>query len=240
MQIVILCGGLGTRLGDISKKVPKSMVPFNGKPFLEHLLRFFSQQGFRNFLLCTGYKREIIENYFQDGSSLGISITYSVETEPLGTGGALLNAQELFEEQFILLWGDNFINIDFREYLERFLSDKQLKIAASVYKEDRPPYLVEPCNTKVENGYVTAYEKNTTKEGFKHVDTGGFYMKKEILNEFDYKKGEVVSFETEVYPILIRKYPVVAFTVPRQFDIGTPERIEQFQLFLNENRHLFN
>jgi D-glycero-alpha-D-manno-heptose 1-phosphate guanylyltransferase len=117
MEAMILAGGFGTRLKTVIADLPKPMAPVGGKPFLEHLLLFLSQQAISKFVLCTGYKHEIIEKYF--GSSFqGIPVEYSIETEPLGTGGAVQNAlMHITGESFLLLNGDTFFGIDVAELI---------------------------------------------------------------------------------------------------------------------------
>src|SRR6266568_5129480 len=101
MQAVVLAGGLGTRLRPLTKEVPKPMAPVNGLPYLEYQLRLLAAQGFLSTLILTGYLSEQIENYFQGGSSLGLTLRYSREPAPLGTGGALRHAGALLEDRFV-------------------------------------------------------------------------------------------------------------------------------------------
>jgi D-glycero-alpha-D-manno-heptose 1-phosphate guanylyltransferase len=104
-EAVILAGGLGTRLRDVVEEVPKSMAPVNGKPFLSYILDHLSAYKFTRIVLATGYKNEAIVSYFGDhyGSA---KLIYSVEKEPLGTGGALLLASSLVESEdfFVFNW----------------------------------------------------------------------------------------------------------------------------------------
>ena len=92
MQAVILAGGLGTRLGALTRDVPKPMMPVAGKPYLEHQLRWLSKQGITKILLLTGYLGEQIQTYFGNGSAWGLEIRYSREQTPMGTGGGLRDA----------------------------------------------------------------------------------------------------------------------------------------------------
>src|SRR3989338_4163835 len=115
MQAVVLCGGLGTRLRPLTEKVPKPMVELNGKPFLEHLVLFLKKQGFSEFLFLSSYHHEKIESHFGNGKKFGVNIAYSVEEKLLGTGGALLNAEQKLGEEFLLVNGDTFLPINFRE-----------------------------------------------------------------------------------------------------------------------------
>lgn len=99
-QVVILAGGLGTRLRNVLQDIPKPMADIQGKPFLEYLLKLLVQNGYHNFLFLVGYKNGIIKDYFGDGSKFGVSIDYSNEESPLGTGGALFNAWMNYQMSF--------------------------------------------------------------------------------------------------------------------------------------------
>ena len=98
IQAVILAGGLGTRLKNISKDLPKVMMDINGKPFLEWVIRAYINSGITEIILATGYKSNYIKQYFKDGSSLGARIQYSEESKKLGTGGAIKNTEKLISE----------------------------------------------------------------------------------------------------------------------------------------------
>src|SRR5690242_229368 len=100
---IILAGGFGTRLQSVVRDIPKPMAEISGKPFLEYLLRYLEQQGIKKSILSIGYKWETIQHHFGDSFG-GMKLEYSVESEPLGTGGAILKAvQSTDEEKFFVL-----------------------------------------------------------------------------------------------------------------------------------------
>ena len=123
-QAVILAGGFGTRLSHIVSDVPKPMAPINDIPFLEYIIKQLQSQGFDNFLFLTGFKSEIIENHFKD---LKNSV-FIKEESALGTGGAILNAFNQLYDDFFVINGDTFFDIDF-SILEDFGKDKPCTIA---------------------------------------------------------------------------------------------------------------
>jgi D-glycero-alpha-D-manno-heptose 1-phosphate guanylyltransferase len=112
MEAIVLAGGFGTRLKTVVSDIPKSMAPIGKKPFLEYLFHYLSHYNISNLILCTGYKHESILTYF--GSSFNnIPLSYSIENEPLGTGGALIKALSLIKDpHFIVINGDSFFKID--------------------------------------------------------------------------------------------------------------------------------
>lgn len=113
----VLAGGLGTRLRPLTEEMPKPMVPVAGRPFLWHQLARLAEGGVSDFVLAVGYKAEQIRAFFGDGSAFGWRVRYSVETTPLGTGGALRNALPLLGERFLALNGDTYLGLDWAPFL---------------------------------------------------------------------------------------------------------------------------
>lgn len=115
MEAIILAGGFGTRLQSVVSDVPKPMAPVAGNPFLQYLLDELDEQGFTKVILAVGYKKECIMEYFQNQYK-NIQIVYSVENEPLGTGGCIQQAMQFVDEDFVfVLNGDTMFKIDFNQ-----------------------------------------------------------------------------------------------------------------------------
>jgi NDP-sugar pyrophosphorylase family protein len=127
-QAVILCGGLGTRLRPMTYDIPKSMVPINDRPFLEYLVEHFKSRGVTSFVFCAGHLHKHIKDHFGDGSSFDIKIRYSIEEEPLGTGGALLKASALLDDRFYVSYGDSLLPIDLAPMVELYDSTPALGV----------------------------------------------------------------------------------------------------------------
>jgi histidinol-phosphate phosphatase family protein len=115
-QVAILAGGMGTRLRERSGDLPKPMVPVLGKPVLYHQIELCRKHGFTNIALLVGYRNEKIVEYFGDGTTLGVKLRYSIETQPRGTAGALRDALPMLSDRFLLLYGDTFIDVDLRNF----------------------------------------------------------------------------------------------------------------------------
>src|SRR5713226_9914788 len=118
-QALILAGGLGKRLRAAYANAPKSLAPVAGRPFLDYLMRWLQVSGFSNVVLCVGYKAEQIRERYQDGRHWGLRISYSVEKEPLGTAGAIKNAEALLQgNAFLVLNGDSFTDVSLRDLVQ--------------------------------------------------------------------------------------------------------------------------
>ena len=115
--VVIMAGGLGTRLYPLTQETPKPMLPINGKPILERIIEKLISQGFQNFYISINYLGAQIKEYFQDGVKWDISIKYIEETKRLGTAGALFQLKEIINKPFIVMNGDIITDLDFRKFL---------------------------------------------------------------------------------------------------------------------------
>ncbi|EEP3374186.1 NTP transferase domain-containing protein [Campylobacter upsaliensis] len=185
MEAIILCGGLGTRLRAVVKDVPKPMASVGGKPFLEFIFEFLKKQGVKSVVLAVSYKYEVIQEYFKD-SFLGIKIRYSIEKEPLGTGGAIKEALKLCEEeQIFVLNGDSIFEIDLKN-----LRLNGAKICLALKKMvDFERYGAVKVS---ESGEIAEFkEKSFCKEG---LINGGIYLLKRDVFE-NYKLSNRFSFE---------------------------------------------
>ena len=117
MKAIILAGGLGTRLRPLTDKTPKPLLPIKGTPIIEHAINNFKKHGIKDIILSIGYKAEKIKEYFGDGSRIGVNISYCIEEEPLGTGGAIKKAAEDIDETFIAINGDNLADFNWTEII---------------------------------------------------------------------------------------------------------------------------
>jgi NDP-sugar pyrophosphorylase family protein len=232
-QVVILAGGLGTRLRPLTEKVPKPMVPVAGEPFLLWQLQDLKRQGFSDILLLVAYLGEQVEEFFGNGAKFGLNIQYSYETEPMGTGGALKNALALLEDEFILLNGDSFLMAPLERMVNVFESE-DLDALVSVY-DNRISVPVIP-NLKVQDRLVVDYKKDAGPEqGFGLIDSGIYVMKRSLLAQFEGSKFQLA----DLWPPLIAARRLGAFLVPERFyDIGTPERLMEFETLLQQRDKL--
>jgi len=118
-QAFVLAGGKGERLRPLTNEIPKPLVKVKGKPILQYNIELLVKHGVEEIILGTGHMHEKLEAYFGSGKKFGASIVYSVETEPLGTGGALKQAEEMLNEEFFMMNGDNISDFDLTELAEK-------------------------------------------------------------------------------------------------------------------------
>lgn len=211
LKVAVLCGGLGTRLGALAQGLPKPMIPVGGRPYLERVLGSFAERGLREFVLLTGFRHEVIESHFGDGTRFGFRIEYSAESEPLGTGGALREAQPLFGDRFLLTYGDVLRRFDY----DRFVTQHQENCLA-VYPR------VDIGNTDIERGRVVRFDKRAPELPF--IDAGFSLMRTRTLDLLP--AAGACSFEEIVFSGLAPRGELEAEVVDLSFfDIGTPEEL---------------
>ena len=233
MQTVILAGGLGTRLGPLTRKIPKPMVPVAGVPYLEHQLALLAHQSLRDVLLLTGYLGEQIENYFGTGSRLGLRLRYVREAQPQGTGGALRDARPQLAESFLLLYGDSLLPIGYAAAARR-LKDSAALGAIVVYRDPSGETAVSPNVALDRSGLVTCYDKTAPAgSGLEYVEAGVSCFRRDVLDLLPL--AGPASFEQYVFPRLIERRQLAALsTTQRFYDIGTPERLRAIEDYLRE------
>ena len=177
-QAVILAGGFGTRLSPVVSDVPKPMAPIKEKPFLDYIVKTLKQQGFNSFVFLTGYKSEIIEDYYKNLENA----IFIKEESALGTGGALLNAFEYLNEEFFVINDDIFFDIDY-SILEEFGKDKPITLALR-YTNNIERYGFVEINEKFLVRSFVEKGKLAEDKIDGYINGGIYFIKKDILEPF--------------------------------------------------------
>ena len=175
-EILIMAGGLGTRLKPLTNNTPKPMLLINEKPILEYIIENFIKQGFYKFKISVNYKYQIIKNYFGDGSKWNIDITYLQEKETLGTAGCLSIYKNKPKSKFIVINGDVITNLKFNDLLN--FHDEEKSIATVVLKKEKlsiPYGVVNISDTK-----ITSIDEKPTSNYF--VNAGIYVFDPKIFN----------------------------------------------------------
>lgn len=231
MQVVILAGGLGTRLRPITERIPKPMVEVAGRPFLEHIIDLLAAQAFPKILVLLGYLGEHVQQYFGDGSCRGVSIDYVFEPVPLGTGGAIRNAVDRLDDEFLMLFGDSYLPLDYHTVVKSFRSVPSE--ALMVVYDNAGQDTGVPNNVCVNSmSQVVRYNKRQTATDLNYVEAGALCFRKKTF--LGLPPSQTVSLEEQIYPRLIEEHRMRAFiTRQRFFDIGTQERLNEFASVLS-------
>lgn len=241
-QVLILAGGLGTRLRPITETCPKPMVPVAGEPFLHWQILDLKEQGYTDIVLLVSYLGGQVQSHFADGSKWGVDIKYSFETEPLGTGGAVLLAIQTLgddlDDDFMILNGDSFLRAPLDD-VSGFFEEGTFDAVVTTFDNGLKSGLEKtpvPNNLKVKNQMVLEYEKAAGIEnGFDCVDSGIYVVKKSLfVGEKSAQAARATKFQLEdVTHPLIEKRAFGAFKVDARFyDIGTEQRLKEFEDFV--------
>lgn len=227
-QVVILAGGMATRLGGLTESRPKSMILAGTRPFLEHQINMLRNSGVENVLLCLGHLSRQIIDYFGNGQKFGVRITYSIENRPLGTAGALKNAEDLLEDVFMTLYGDSYLFLNLAEVLSRFRTGGKLGLM-TVYRNFGR---YDKSNTAIDaGGLVVKYDKQDTGN-LEYIDYGLNIFSKKVLQWIP--PGEYCSLETVFRKLIEMRELLACETQERFYEIGSPAGLAEFRKYVED------
>lgn len=235
MQCVVLAGGLGTRLGSLTADCPKPMLPVAERPFLEHLICHAARFGFKRFLILAGYRSEVIRAHFLNGvfrtPGCTVEIDVCVESEPLGTAGALRNAFPQLEDQFMLINGDTYFSFNWAA-IARPHEDGVLGCLALRTVDDASRYGVVTLD---DLGRITHMLDRPRSGGPGVINGGAYFLSKELVASVPDKTS--CSLEEEIFPKLVQERQLSGRVVEGAFiDIGIPSDFELAQTMLAKRK----
>ncbi|MBI3601322.1 MAG: NTP transferase domain-containing protein [Candidatus Omnitrophica bacterium] len=218
-DVVILCGGLGKRLKGVTGGAQKVLAKIDGKPFISVLIDYIASQGGKRFILCTGHDAQGVVKSLK-GAHPGLTIVFSKEDEPLGTGGAIKKGARLVKsKQFIAMNGDCFCMIDYKQLLAYHLKQQAKATLAVTKLDDTHDYGTIEIDTKKR---ITAFKEKQSGLESALVNTGTYCFNKDVFSWVETE--EKFSLEYDFFPYLVEQ-GFYAFEVENKFiDIGTPER----------------
>ena len=226
MKAVILIGGEATRLRPLTCNTPKAMVPVLNTPFLEHVIAHLSKHQVKDIILAQGTLSQSIEGYFKDGSRFGVRLTYTVEDEPMGTGGAVKNAEKYLDETFMVLNGDIFTDLDITAMIY-FHRERKAKVTIASTPVDDPT-LYGLIETNAHDRVTRFVEKPSRSQVTTNmINAGTYILEPDVLSQIPPHTN--FSFERELFPLLLDQgepiyaHPSSAYWI----DIGTPEKYLQ-------------
>lgn len=221
-KAVILAGGRGERLRPLTDKIPKPMLPVNGRPLLLHQVKLLKKYGIKNIVICGHYMFDKIKYYFGDGKKFGVNITYKEDTM-LGTGGAIKNAEKYLNSTFFLIYGDELVRMNLKKLLE-FHRGKNAMATLVLHNSDHPEDsdMVELAN----DGLIKKiYPKNKKRPAGLMLSKTGIYVIEPDMLRFIKLSG--IDLDREVLPKLIGKKMIYGYVTDEYIrDIGTPERYQ--------------
>lgn len=226
LTVVILAGGLATRIRPITEGLPKALIPVAGKPFIDHQLEYLRREGAKNVVICVGYLGELIEKTVGDGSRFGLNISYSYDGEKLlGTGGAVRKALPLLQSDFFILYGDSFLPVNFKLIEQFYISSKKQGLM-TVFKNDNQ---WDKSNVIFHQGELVEYNKNKFDSRMAYIDYGLTILNASTLNT--YPVDDVFDL-ANLYNDLSLKGQLVGFEVYERFyEIGSFTGIKDTELF---------
>ncbi|PVM89162.1 HAD-IIIA family hydrolase [Caulobacter endophyticus] len=220
-QAVVLVGGLGTRLGALTKETPKPLLPVGGRPFLHYLIEEVLRHGVQEILLLAGFRAEKLSEI----SALYPQVRLIVESSPLGTGGALRNAAEFLDERFFFLNGDSLFDVNLWD-LASISSGATATLALR-----KVPDVSRYGPVALEGEVVTAFGESTGAVGEGVINGGVAVLSRDVLADFP--QAEQVSIERDVYPRLASEGRMKGRAYDRPFiDIGVPDDFERSQAYI--------
>jgi NDP-sugar pyrophosphorylase family protein len=225
--VVLLAGGLATRLRPLTETIPKSLIEINGEPFLGHQLRLLERKGIRKVVLCVGHLGEMVREYAGDGSGFGLAIEYSFDGPVLrGTAGAIQQALPLLEDSFLVMYGDSYLLCDYAAIVEEFeRSGKRglMTVHHNLGKWDR-------SNVEFKQGRILIYDKKVVTPEMQHIDYGLGVFRRSVFEQLPL--GGVQDL-ADVYQGLLQANQLAAVEIEDRFyEIGSVAGIEELRQLL--------
>ena len=213
--IAVLAGGLATRMGEVARVTPKSMLEVAGEPFIAHQLRLFHRQGIAKVVLCVGHLFEQIHDFVGVGAMFGLNVCYSIDGPALlGTGGALRKALPLLGSEFLVTYGDSYLDIPYAPVVEAFRASGRPGLMTILHNQDR----WDASNVEFVDGRIIQYSKTSTQV-MSHIDYGLSMLRAQV---FDGTPDNVAFDLASFYTHLVNEGRMAAFEVHKRFyEIGS-------------------
>lgn len=228
--VVILAGGLATRLRPLTETIPKSLVEVDGEPFVAHQLRLLKKNGIRDVLMCLGYLGEQVVNYVGNGQRFGINVSYAFDGPTLlGTAGAIKKTLPLLEDHFFILYGDSYLLCDFAAVQKTFIESHKNSLMTVFHNVDQ----WDKSNVEFEAGSILTYDKIHRTSKMHHIDYGLGIFKKKV---FELVPDNQVYDLALLYQHLLNINQLAAHEVTERFyEVGSFAGIKELMYHLRRN-----
>lgn len=223
IPIVILCGGLASRLFPTTKTIPKSLILISDTPFISYQLDLLHKKGIIDVVLCVGKFGKMIEDYVGDGSFWGLNVKYSYENENnlLGTGGAIKNALDLLPDEFMIIYGDSYLDANYKKIISKFYIEKK-PMLITIFRNKN---IGDKSNILYKNYKILNYDKNSPTKDMEHIDYGLLVVKESIFDDYPSSKFDLSSIISD----LVIEESVSSYLTRNPFyEIGSKDGIKQF------------
>lgn len=229
MKAVIIAGGQGKRMWALTKDMPKPMIELAGKPILQHQIELVERYGLHQIIILSGYKSEVIENYFCSGAAYGVNIQYVRENAPLGTAGAVKQLENTLDDDFLVLYGDIMLDIDLDSLISFHLNTKSLATIV-VHPNDHPAdsdLLEVDDDSKVTTFHSKPHDKNKFYRNM--VNAGVYVFGHEIFRHIP--EGTFSDFGKDIFPQILKIGKVICVYRSAEYikDVGTLERLREVE-----------
>jgi NDP-sugar pyrophosphorylase family protein len=222
LPVVILAGGLATRLRPLTDTIPKALVEIHGEPFIAHQLRLLRSRGVERVVLCLGYRGEMVRDFVGDGASFGMAVDYCFDGPVLrGTAGAIHQALPVLPDAFFVLYGDAYLPCDYAIVEEIFRRSRKTGLMSVFRNEGR----WDASNVEFTGGRIAAYDKRHRTERMRHIDYGlGAFHRR----AFEALAPGSVHDLAALYQDLLARDELAAFEARERFyEIGSVEGIRE-------------
>ena len=223
---IVLAGGKGTRLKDITMDTPKPLVDFLGKPLLDYQLTFIKQQGIKNVILTLGYGADVIQEFCDAHDNFGLNIDYFIEDNPMGTAGIVVANQHMLSEQFFVIYSDTFLGVNFKKFAD-YHNHNQAMCSVFLYPTDHPED--SDLFELDDNQYLQQIHPAPHDKDHQNLSNQALYvMNKEILKNLSFAKQNI-DFVKDIFTQCLEKDIKIKGYVCDDYikDLGTPERYAQ-------------
>ncbi len=227
LPVVILAGGLATRLHPITQTIPKALITVAGRPFIDHQLELLKEKGVTQVILCVGNLGSMIEEFVGDGSQWEMEVQYSYDGDVLlGTGGAIKKAAGILPDSFMILYGDSYLDIDFEPVVQQFYEDN-LPVLVTVYRNQNA---LDVSNILMKDGRILKYNKNDRDPAMEYIDYGLIVIRKKIFDTYPSHEPFDLSL---VLSQLVDVGQVAPYEVKQRFyEIGSVQGIKETENYI--------
>lgn len=222
LPVAILAGGLATRLRPVTTQIPKSLVDVAGRPFAEHQVRLLARHGLTDLVFLVGHLGEMIRQALGDGGRFGVRVRYVFDgPQLLGTGGAIRRALPLLAPRFLVLYGDSYLECDYRAVAAAFVASGKQGLMTVCRNDDR----WDKSNVHFGDGRILRYDKQHRTPEMRHIDYGlGAFADAAFTSGKDEERFDLAS----VYQELLARDQLAGYEVPGRFyEIGSPSGLEE-------------